>query len=114
MRLDTCASDIRLADFWGAKYRYDEEGVSLVTINTEKGSSLFDQVSSSLTIEKCSFDDLQDSQPKRFQLINKEKRDQVLDLLQGSKGLNDIYRKTIKPSFYKRLKRRASRIKRFL
>ncbi|MDR0682282.1 MAG: Coenzyme F420 hydrogenase/dehydrogenase, beta subunit C-terminal domain, partial [Dysgonamonadaceae bacterium] len=35
LRLDHCAADIRIADFWGSKYAGNDDGVSLVITNTE-------------------------------------------------------------------------------
>ena len=92
LRLDHCAADIRLADFWGKKYANNEWGVSLVIANTEKGQQSFDEITPKLEVEKCSFEDLQDSQGKRFIFPNK-KRELVLKELQGEKSLEEIYRK---------------------
>lgn len=92
LRLDHCAADIRIADFWGAKYAANEWGVNLVITNTEKGEQVFSEIASALEVENCSFSDLQNSQGKRFITPNK-KRETILRELQGDKALNIIYRK---------------------
>lgn len=102
LRLDTCASDIRIADFWGEKYANNEKGVSLVTVNTEKGKTTFELVSSQLVSESCSFEDLQNSQPIRFAYKNSSEIKKVILLLQSDLILDKIYRKTIAPSFMKK------------
>ena len=48
LRLDYCASDIRLADFWGPKYAANNDGVSLVIVNTEKGESVWEEIKGKL------------------------------------------------------------------
>ncbi|MDR1758974.1 MAG: Coenzyme F420 hydrogenase/dehydrogenase, beta subunit C-terminal domain [Fibrobacter sp.] len=92
LRLDHCASDIRIADFWGKKYAGNEWGVSLVITNTEKGEQTFDEIKPKLEIEAANFDDLQNSQGKRFNVPN-QKREAILKELQGEKTLEKIYRK---------------------
>jgi coenzyme F420-reducing hydrogenase beta subunit len=103
-RLDYCASDIRLADFWGPKYQENEDGVSLVTLNTDKGKQVFKEIVSRLNIEKCSFGDLEKSQPKRFTSAP-ILRGKVIAELQSQNELTTIYNKTIIPSLWKRLKK---------
>lgn len=74
LRLDNCASDIRLADFWGDKYKNNEEGVSLVSLNTVRGKEFFSEIEDKLKVEKCSFDDLNNSQGKRFGIITNRRK----------------------------------------
>lgn len=114
MRLDYCAADIRIADFWGKKYADNKWGVSLVINNTLKGQQTFDEIKSKLTVENCIFDDLLDSQSKRYIIPNK-KRQIILDELQGERALEKIYRKYFKLEEYYRksiVKRGFSFIKR--
>ena len=42
-------SDITMADFWGAKDK-DDRGISLLSINTEKGQKIFDRITSRLIV----------------------------------------------------------------
>jgi acetyltransferase-like isoleucine patch superfamily enzyme/coenzyme F420-reducing hydrogenase beta subunit len=90
LRLDHCKSDIRIADFWGHKYANNESGVSLVIANTEKGKAVWAVISHLLTVEKCSSEDLKNSQAIRFLPANK-KREIILMELKGRKPLGKIY-----------------------
>ena len=109
LRLDQCASDIRLADFWGKKYEENEKGVTLVTINTDRGKVFYENVVNTLTIEHCSFSDLQQSQPRRFH--DKIKNPQMMKLLSSDLELRKIYKITIQPPIISRLKMVARKIK---
>jgi coenzyme F420-reducing hydrogenase beta subunit len=97
LRLDNCASDIRLADFWGQKYAHNEKGVSLVTINTEKGNLFFEEVKPLLETDICSVHDLKNSVPTRFLQKNNKLAMKVMKLLQSENNLSMIYKKTIFP-----------------
>ncbi len=44
--------DIRLGDFWGKKYDLNTRGVSLVTIASEKGASLFNEITDEIYYTK--------------------------------------------------------------
>ena len=101
LRLDNCASDIRLGDFWGPKYSSNEEGVSLVIINTSKGEKVLEEIADRLVIEKCTFEDLELSQPVRY-LSMHPKQMIILEELKGNKPLNIIYDKYFKQSFLKK------------
>jgi coenzyme F420-reducing hydrogenase beta subunit len=92
LRLDHCVADIRIADFWGRKYASNENGVSMVIANTEKGQTVLEAIKTSLIVEKCNFDDLQQSQHKRFISANK-KREIILKELQGNNNLISIWNK---------------------
>jgi coenzyme F420-reducing hydrogenase beta subunit len=94
LRLDHCAADIRIADFWGTKYDRNEWGVSLVITNTKRGECVFDEIKDKLVVENCTFQDLQNSQGKRFIMPNK-KRDIVLKELQSGKSLKKYIRKIL-------------------
>lgn len=104
-RLDNCASDIRIADFWGTKYKDNKDGVSLVTVNTLSGKNIFNLIYPSLVAEECSFSDLQDSQSYRYFYNNLRKRKKVITLLQGKKTLDIIFNKTLKTTILSRIKK---------
>jgi coenzyme F420-reducing hydrogenase beta subunit len=89
-RLDNCFADIRIADFWGSKYINNDDGVSLVITNTEKGKQVFEDIRHKLIVEKCDFADLKNSQSVRFLHIH-SKRDIILKELKGEKVLEKIY-----------------------
>ena len=43
-------SDIRLGDFWGDKFVMNSRGVSLVSLNSERGASLFGKITDRLSL----------------------------------------------------------------
>ena len=52
-------SDITVGDFWGVDKSFDDDaGTSMVQINTGKGLSYFEQLSSSISSHECSLDDI--------------------------------------------------------
>ena len=97
VRLDYCASDIRIADFWGPKYTTNNDGVSLVIVNTPKGEKVWEDIKDKLAFEKCAFDDLVFSQPTRF-LSSHCKQLITLNELRSSKSLYRIYIKYFRRS----------------
>jgi len=112
LRLDHCSSDIRLADFWGSKYRADKKGVSLVTINTSKGKHFYKDLTERIENDIWTFYDLEDSQPLRFH--TKKKSHHVMNLLASEFGINQIYRATIRPHLSTRIRILGSKLKRKL
>lgn len=50
-------SDIRLGDFWGEKYIRNSKGVSVVSVNTERGVNLFNQIKQSINYKKHELED---------------------------------------------------------
>ena len=110
LRLDDCASDIRLADFWGPKYATNHDGVSLVVINTPEGEKVWEEIKGRLAIEKCTFEDLELSQPIRYFSIHPKRAD-ILDRLKSPESLDKIYDKYFKRSI---LRKGLSYIKRRL
>jgi len=101
LRLDHCASDIRIADFWGPKYTNNEDGVNLVIANTEKGEDVWDKIKDKLIVEKCSFEDLEKSQATRYLSVH-PKRTVILKELRGSRSLDKIYSKHFRRSLLQR------------
>ena len=91
LRLDHCVSDIRMGDFWGPKYAANNEGVSLVITNTQKGENIWKELEDKFVVEKCGYEDLQLSQPTRYLPAN-PKRSVVLNLLKGDQALDKIFR----------------------
>jgi coenzyme F420-reducing hydrogenase beta subunit len=115
LRLDYCASDLRIADFWGPKYAGNDDGVSLVIANTEKGKAVWGEIRHLLVSEKCTFEDLQQSQGTRFISLN-SKRDKILAELNECTPLDKLWTKYFRQSVVKRgfsyFKRILSYIKR--
>ncbi|GHT70430.1 F420H(2):quinone oxidoreductase [Bacteroidia bacterium] len=115
LRLDYCAADIRIADFWGKKYENNDDGVSLVITNTDKGKTVWTEIKHLLVVEDCNFEDLQQSQGTRYISLN-SKRNKILAELKECAPLDKLWTKYFKQSVVKRgfsyFKRILSYIKR--
>ena len=109
LRLDQCFSDIRIGDFWGDKYTDNDSGVTLTIVNTNKGEWLWEQIKQSLNVDKCTFNDLLNSQPTRFLKKNAYSK-KVLHLLKTDKILSEIYNKTLRPNLFHVLGVRVKRV----
>ena len=86
-------SDITIGDFWGVHKlemddMNDDKGLSVVTINTQKGIDLFNDISSELTFKKLTFDQVIESNPNLIHITNK-----------NVKGINKFQRNLLKMSF---------------
>ena len=46
------AADIRLGDYWGERFRENEQGVSMVLINTLKGDEFFSSIRDKIYCEE--------------------------------------------------------------
>jgi len=115
MRLDHCASDIRIADFWGKKYEKNDDGVSLVITNTEKGDKVWEEIQPLLVAENCNFEDLQDSQRTRFISAPKQRKQVMKALQKNNTAINKTYwRYFWTAELYWWLLRKGARVKRFI
>jgi coenzyme F420-reducing hydrogenase beta subunit len=109
LRMDGCAADIRIADFWGEKYAERNDGVSLVIANTEKGQTIWDEIRHCFDVEECSFEDLMRSQTARYHKENK--RDITLaELRNADAALEDIYNQYHRPVFIIRMLKFAKKV----
>lgn len=83
-------SDIRLGDFWGSKYYSHDEGVSVVSIYSQKGQEVWDKISNQFISEENFPSEL-----KKSQRFNKfpipDYRENLLLALSSEKSLKDIY-----------------------
>lgn len=90
LRLGNVYSDIRLGDFWGKKYGQDKKGISLVTVNTEKGFEALEFIKNNIILEEAEAEDLLEAQPVR-RIAVPEKREAVMEALKAGKSLWNIY-----------------------
>lgn len=72
-------SDITIGDFWGVHKLgmddlNDDKGLSVVTINTQKGINLFNEISSELTFKKLTFDQVIVSNPNLIHIAKKNEK----------------------------------------
>lgn len=75
-------TDIRLGDFWGKSYTNNHTGVSGITIATQRGEDIINEISSEITVMPQTFDKFlpYQSYGKNYQ-VNKQNRKQLLSLL---------------------------------
>ena len=50
-------TDIRLGDFWGKKFLGNRTGVSAVSVATERGAKLFEEIKKKVEYKKCDYND---------------------------------------------------------
>lgn len=90
-------SDIRLGDFWGDKFVMNSQGVSLVSLNSERGASLFGKIKDRLSLAEMvpltSF-------AKHQSLFNgysvdDSLRDRILSLLRGGGDIESAHQELI-------------------
>ncbi|MCC8069844.1 MAG: Coenzyme F420 hydrogenase/dehydrogenase, beta subunit C-terminal domain [Ruminococcus sp.] len=100
-------TDIRLGDFWGHSYVKNHTGVSAVTIITERGGRIWNNISTTLVWEERSFSELLPYQSYgKIYKVNNKVRIMMLDSLRKKElPLNEtitIWHKSL--SFPKRIK----------
>lgn len=105
--LSKSASDITIGDFWGGKAFYPnvkaDNGLSIIRVNTPKGSAFFDEIGDCVETFQTTFDVAVKENPN---LITPSRRDRERSLVY--KELNDfgyafLQRKMIKKYFIKNL-----------
>lgn len=84
-------TDLRLGDFWGKCYDHNTKGVSAVTIVTERGRKIFENIKDEVIIKKHEFEDFLPFQSwgKSYQ-INKIVREHLFEKLRSDVPLSDI------------------------
>jgi coenzyme F420-reducing hydrogenase beta subunit len=91
-------ADIRLGDFWGAKYYSHDEGVSIVSIYTQKGRDVWNKISDTFISEENEPPELKKSQPfnklpipsYRTGLLAALKTDEPLESIHARFGINKM------------------------
>jgi len=109
-RIDIVYSDIRVGDFWGDRFKSNQLGVNILTVNTEIGKAAFHKIRDALHIENATFDDLKNSKPWRF--YNRPLQYyKIMSELRSDKGLYAIFNVYIRPFlFIERFLHRLNRI----
>lgn len=86
-------ADIRLGDFWGARYDLDTEGVSAVVLCSEKGIEFFDKIKSQFECQTVAFDEIIEEQSYGTEYgISQERRNKALQVLNSDIAFSDIVR----------------------
>lgn len=104
------SSDITMGDLWGIKNILpditDDKGVSVVFIQSEKGKSLFEQISQSLWIQEISLDSALASNSAMTKSVYEHNfRDYFFKNL-GKQNFERLVKDCLEPSYYVRLKRK--------
>lgn len=119
----TSKSDISIGDFWGVEFQkpnfFDNNGVSIALLNTDKGKEIFEKIKERFYIEKISIEDaikynkrICESSPvnknrkKFFKQLNENNLDELVSKLSRTKQspLRKVIRKgkTVILSIYER------------
>ena len=108
-------SDITLADFWGIEKLYpeldDDQGTSLVIVQTEKGANLLKQVEGNLTLKQVDADSAIAYNSSMIRSVSRpSQRDTFLATVRDS-GFAVAEKRYLRTSFWKKCKKLLSRIK---
>jgi len=92
-RKSAAASDIRLGDFWGKKYKGWDEGVQLMTIFSEPAQKLWEKVKPYFTYQRCEPKDVYESQEKAAMKMPKKPDyyDDLIHALSKEKTLEKVF-----------------------
>lgn len=83
-------TDIRIGDFWGAKYDLDDKGVSAVVICTQLGAEVLNSIKEKISINSVNFDEIISAQSYGKIILYNETRRKFL--IQNITEYNDIIR----------------------
>ncbi len=94
-RKNHVASDIKLGDFWGNKYKHWDDGVELLSIMTEKGQYAWDCIKDFFAYEECLVEELYESQKGGSMKTSVSKPlnyDEIMNALASDDKLEDIFK----------------------
>lgn len=107
-------SDITMGDLWGIKNILpditDDKGVSVVFIQSEKGTRLFEQVNKELWIQEISFDSAIASNSAMTKSVYEHNFRGYFFKNLGKQNFERLVRDCLEPSYYVRLKRKLNNI----
>lgn len=108
-------SDITLADFWGIEKLYpeldDDQGTSLVIVQTEKGANLLKQLEGNLTLKQVDADNAIAYNSSMIRSVSRpSQRDTFLATVRD-RGFAVAEKRYLRTSFWKKCKKLLSRIK---
>ena len=113
-------SDITMADLWGADVIMpslnDNQGISALFVNTEKGQKLFDKISTNLTYEKIDMNSITNCNPSYYKIAPKHKNNQkFMSKLDKTNNLEELINKCLYGGWPKRMLRKVKHmVKRIL
>ena len=107
-------SDITMGDLWGIKNILpditDDKGVSVVFLQSEKGTHLFELVSKSLWIQEISFDSAIASNSAMLKSVYEHNFREYFFKNLGKQSFERLVKDCLEPSYYVRLKRKLNNI----
>lgn len=62
LKLENSYSDIRIGDYWGERFKENEEGVSLVILNSESGKKIWEKVKNNVFTDRVEFSEVASAQ----------------------------------------------------
>lgn len=87
-------ADIRLGDFWGARYDLDKKGVSAVAICSKKGEKLWKVIKSKFDYEPVGFEEVVSEQSYgTTYMVSNYQRKRALDILNSNDSFKRIVRR---------------------
>ncbi len=110
----TCGSDISLADFWGVRKIlpeiYNQNGVSLVLVNSERGRKIFNEVSHKMNVMETTLEDCIKCNPaiEKSAVVNK-RRSKFFNKI-ANDDISELIEKTLKPNFINKVNMRIRKI----
>ena len=112
-------SDITMADFWGAKTG-DNKGISLISINTEQGNALFEEIKQCLIFGEVEEKDVPLSfvNHEKMTEYDQDKRSEFFSMYTkdgyqaSQKRMKPMIRQRKRTAFKKRIRRILSAVKR--
>lgn len=102
-KLDNTYSDIRIGDFWGDRFKNNDDGVSLVIINSEKGEKLFNSIKSEIDMEDADWNEVLAAQKYIINDYNFKKIKKMRTYLVNKVDFEIIYKKLVRVRIYKRI-----------
>jgi coenzyme F420-reducing hydrogenase beta subunit len=98
---ESIASDIRMGDFWGPKFREDKKGVSLIMVNTPAGQKVLEAIKEQLTLIPATEKELLEAQPILTKPVPAVYEAVITDL-KSDMDLKAIFNRYLRAAYIKR------------
>jgi len=98
---ESIASDIRMGDFWGPRFREDKKGVSLITVNTPVGQKVLEAIKAQLNLIPVTEKELLEAQPVLAKPVPAV-YEAVMDDLKSDMDLEKIFNRYLRAAYSKR------------
>lgn len=94
-RRTVVSSDIRLGDFWGPKFKTWDDGVELVALMNDKGRRAWEAVKDYFSYQRCSENDLVESQESgamKTEVERPQDYERILNALGSAQPMEELFR----------------------